>query len=672
MSGTLRLVRDEAALRHDIVALHGLAAAAGARDAAGALDGIVERLDAQALTVLVLGEFNRGKSALINSLLGEPLLPMGTTPTTRVVTEVRHGPSERIELQYDDGVRQPIDREAYRLLAAAMARDEGMEHDAEGDASGGPRETAAATGDGDARAPQTGADRPQEGSTVASRARESAGGAAAMTLQADPIGDDHGDAAAMMGRLRRVVVTLPAAVLERLTLIDTPGLNDPDNVQADLIYDLLPRCDVGLFVLDSSFALSLSERAIIGDKLLRGSIGRLVFVLNKADQLDDALEADDASGPNRAVGVRSLDEQVLRRATRLLEPLLGGPPVVLPYSARAALRGEPRPGNDALRRLLTEELPAQRRAVLLESARAKAAGTATAVALALRLEHGRLTATTDELAHELAGLEAREADLRGQVKATLDALAARLAIVREDYLTGLRALANTLSATLPGEVRGVDPADVRRHLPFYIQDTFRWHLEETLPALQAAVEAACAAAEESLSGPRSELPGGLANPAEAGAYPLGRRGVADLWDHGLMVRIFAAAIGLFVNPLLTAALMVGGPALRLYTLRARQIKEREELVADATRAVTATADAMARSIADSFTRFEADLTTNVEQALSVWIDEARAALREAQTRHEAGADGIEERVSAITTSLVALANIQARLADHNLSPEVAP
>jgi len=666
---TLRLVRDEAALRHDMMALHGLAVAAGARDAADALDGIVQRLDAQILTVLVLGEFNRGKSALINSLLGEPLLPMGTTPTTRVVTEVRHGPTERIEIQYDDGVSQPIDREAYRLLTAAMARDEGSKDDVVGGVSGEHRqwEVAATTGSGDAHTLQTGVDRHQEGSTVAAQARGSAGSTPTATLQATLIVDNNGDAAGMMGRLRRVVVTLPAAVLERLTLVDTPGLNDPDNVQTDLIYDLLPRCDVGLFVLDSSFALSLSERAIIGDKLLRGSLGRLIFVLNKADGLDDAVEADDAaSSPDSTTDSRPAAEQVRRRAVRLLEPLLGGPPVVLSYSARAALRGEPRPGNDALRRLLTEELPAQRRDVMLESARGKAAAAATAVAAALRLEQKRLAATTDELARELADLEAREADLRGQVTATLDALAARLATVREDYLTGLRALANTLGATLPGEVRGVDPADVRRHLPFYIQDTFRWHLEETLHALRAAVEAACAAAEESLSGLLSELPGGLANPAQAGAYPLGRRALADLWDHGLMLRIFAAAIGLFVNPLLTAALMVGGPALRLFTLQARQIKEREDLVAEATRAVTATADAMAASIADSFARLETDLRAGVEGALDAQVDEARAALRAARTRREAGADETDRRLASIATDLAALAEIQGRLGNNSL------
>ncbi len=674
MTETLRAVRDEAALRHDIMALRGLAVAAGARDAADALDDIVQRLDAQTLTVLVLGEFNRGKSALINSLLGEPLLPMGTTPTTRVVTEVRHGPAERIEFQYDDGVSQPIDREAYRLLAAAMARDDGPDDEAAGDASGGhgQRKIAATIDDGDARTLRTGADRHQEGATVASRMRDGGGGAAALTLQTPPSGDDNGDAAGMMGgRLRRVVVTLPAAVLERLTLVDTPGLNDPDNVQADLVYDLLPRCDVGLFVLDSSFALSLSERAIIGDKLLRGSLGRLIFVLNKADQLDDAIEADDpAVAPGALADARPADEQVSRRAIRLLEPLLGGPPVVLPYSARAALRGEPRAGNDALRRLLTEELPAQRRSIMQESARGKAAAVATTVAAALRLEQNRLAATTDELARELADLEAREADRRGQVAAALDALMARLAAVREDYLTGLRALANTLGATLPGEVRGVDPADVRRHLPFYIQDTFRWHLEETLPALRAAVEAACAAAEEDLSGPLSELSGGFAGPAQAGAYPLGRRTIADLWDHGLVLRIFASAIGLFVSPLLTAALLVGGPALRLFTLQARYVKEREELVAEATRAVTSTADAMAASISDGFARLETDLKTSVERVLSAQVDEARAALRDARTRREAGADNIAERVRAITTSLAEVADTQARLASDNLAGAV--
>jgi small GTP-binding protein len=63
-----------------------------------ALARSVEQLDALFLLVVV-GEFNAGKSALINALLGEKLLDEGVTPTTSRVTLLRHGTTPGREVQ---------------------------------------------------------------------------------------------------------------------------------------------------------------------------------------------------------------------------------------------------------------------------------------------------------------------------------------------------------------------------------------------------------------------------------------------------------------------------------------------------------------------------------------------------------------------------------------------
>ncbi len=47
------------------------------------------------ITVVVLGEFNHGKSTVVNALLGEEVLPMGITPTTAVITHLVHGQKAR-------------------------------------------------------------------------------------------------------------------------------------------------------------------------------------------------------------------------------------------------------------------------------------------------------------------------------------------------------------------------------------------------------------------------------------------------------------------------------------------------------------------------------------------------------------------------------------------------
>jgi len=50
------------------------------------------RIHQPGFTVAVAGEFSRGKSTLINRLLGIDLLPIGDLPTTAMITSIRHGP----------------------------------------------------------------------------------------------------------------------------------------------------------------------------------------------------------------------------------------------------------------------------------------------------------------------------------------------------------------------------------------------------------------------------------------------------------------------------------------------------------------------------------------------------------------------------------------------------
>jgi GTP-binding protein EngB required for normal cell division len=67
------------------------------------LTALLDRLDAERLRVLVAGEAKRGKSTLVNALLGRDLLPSGVTPLTAVTTTVRYGDDERAEVRFLDG-----------------------------------------------------------------------------------------------------------------------------------------------------------------------------------------------------------------------------------------------------------------------------------------------------------------------------------------------------------------------------------------------------------------------------------------------------------------------------------------------------------------------------------------------------------------------------------------
>jgi GTP-binding protein EngB required for normal cell division len=83
-------------------ALNELAALGTTRDREQ-LAALLDRLDAARLRVLVVGEAKRGKSTLINALLGREVLPSGVTPLTAVATTVRYGNDPRAEVLFLDG-----------------------------------------------------------------------------------------------------------------------------------------------------------------------------------------------------------------------------------------------------------------------------------------------------------------------------------------------------------------------------------------------------------------------------------------------------------------------------------------------------------------------------------------------------------------------------------------
>ena len=77
---------------------------------AASFDASLRQLD-ELFLLVVAGEFNAGKSAFINALMGEPLLEEGVTPTTQRVTLVKHGEKKSRETQSDafEVVEAPIE-----------------------------------------------------------------------------------------------------------------------------------------------------------------------------------------------------------------------------------------------------------------------------------------------------------------------------------------------------------------------------------------------------------------------------------------------------------------------------------------------------------------------------------------------------------------------------------
>jgi GTPase SAR1 family protein len=86
-----------------------LADEAGSETMSGTLrDDRIPRLEEERFHLVVLGEFNHGKTTFVNALLGESVLPMGVTPTTAVIHHIEHGASVKAVAVTGTGEEKPI------------------------------------------------------------------------------------------------------------------------------------------------------------------------------------------------------------------------------------------------------------------------------------------------------------------------------------------------------------------------------------------------------------------------------------------------------------------------------------------------------------------------------------------------------------------------------------
>ena len=90
------------------------------------LRALAERLAGARLQIAAVGQFKRGKSSLLNALLGIPLLPMGVVPLTAITTVLTAGPL-RLRLDFLDGrhsERAISDLETLRAELVSLVTDE--------------------------------------------------------------------------------------------------------------------------------------------------------------------------------------------------------------------------------------------------------------------------------------------------------------------------------------------------------------------------------------------------------------------------------------------------------------------------------------------------------------------------------------------------------------------
>lgn len=72
------------------------------------LDACAKLIKSKKYCMAVVGEFRRGKSSLINALLGLKVLPADVTPTTATINRITFGTEPEVSIHYKDGTKEKI------------------------------------------------------------------------------------------------------------------------------------------------------------------------------------------------------------------------------------------------------------------------------------------------------------------------------------------------------------------------------------------------------------------------------------------------------------------------------------------------------------------------------------------------------------------------------------
>jgi small GTP-binding protein len=548
----------------------------------------IPKLDDERFTLVVLGEFNHGKSTFINALLDEPVLPTGITPTTAVLTHVFEG-APTATLIFESGERRSI---APGALAPWLIVEE--------------------------------------------NAGKNGGGS----------GSPNGD----RSNLHHVELTHPAGILQnRLTIVDTPGVNDINEQRADITYGYVPRADAVVFLLDATQILTASERQFLEERILRSARDRLIFVIAKADLLD-AGEL----------------EETMQFARKHLSEIVHEP-AIFPVSAKRALAGDrDGSGMTALVHHLRATVGQERRKLLLDHALADAGRLSMFIRQSLGMRRRSLELPVAELEQRIARAKERLQHGKKALGMAADTIAAETAALKARVRQDLADFAAEMREALPPEIDKVDAGDIRRYLSFFVQDTWKaWAEAEgdrIAEELERLAEKVIQVANENIREVAHDVSAEL-GPAET---------KIDISVDTLKYDVSVFALGalgttvfLFVNGLVGGLLAAAAPVLA-FILRGRvgqeiknEAKEQAPLAVDrVAKLLRVKLDELIDSFAARLSEFIAEAGDALARGISEVLDRALRERRE----HDVAVDTHPEAI-AIDERVRELKGIDERIAE---------
>lgn len=238
------------------------------------LKKLSDRMNNHVFSVGIMGEFKRGKSTLINGLLGQEILPADPRPCSATLNYVRWDSEKRAEILFKDGTVRRVPFEELSKYVTKITT-------------------------------------------------ENAGTA------------DNVDYAA---------VYCPCLFCQNgVQIVDTPGLND-DERMTEISEKVVPTLDAIIMIIHAGSPFGMSEASFIREKVMASDLGRIIFVVNFIDMIDE----DD-----RPALLEAIREKIKESVLEKMEKVYGkdseeyegalnmvGDINIVPVSAKKALKGK--------------------------------------------------------------------------------------------------------------------------------------------------------------------------------------------------------------------------------------------------------------------------------------------------------------------------------------------
>lgn len=463
------------------------------------------RLDNE-FSLVVMGDFKRGKSTLVNALLEQPLVPTDVAPATMTINEIQYGPEVTVTAHFHDGrqaslevaelaanrlvslLMQSVDKELpailgsinratlQEVLAQAFNEEElndlgfalGLSH---ADWSG--RVHRARVRELILYMERRGRLREliKEGYALRQSAFEEA-----VRLRPPP----HRQLP-QLEKLRQevshVAITAPISFLQGIRLVDTPGVSDLLSLFDNQVQGYMAKADAVIYVLSVRYPLSQGEREFLRRALQPRDFAKLFFVVNR---IDEASEENVARFLNHVqgqlyqlfpdaplFGLSALDEQCRLSGEER------------PAPARAAALAE---AFAQFRGGLRQTVFLNRDLMQLERTIVRMEQLLAEFETSLRNVEQAMEADQQQLGQTIAQLEDENSALNQQMRAYRQQVQTELATVADQAVGWLEAFIDRLEQEMIPSIGRVKLADIHRFFHFFLADALSDAMHQCLDA----------------------------------------------------------------------------------------------------------------------------------------------------------------------------------------------